>query len=72
MKRVDEAIAAEADGFASFVEQREEKRFERFRIATRDGVAVAFYRRVDSTPSRGTRRCSRCCSMRNRPDGGRR
>jgi hypothetical protein len=49
MKRMDEAIAAAADGLASSVEQREGKRFERFRVAARDGVAVAFYRRVDLT-----------------------
>jgi hypothetical protein len=44
---MDEALAAAADGAAAEVEEIERKRFERLRIATRDGVAIAFYRRVD-------------------------
>jgi len=47
MGLMDAALAAEADNLASTVEQLEGKRFDRVRIATRDGVAVAFYRRVD-------------------------
>jgi hypothetical protein len=41
----------EADVVASEVEHREGKRFERMRIATREGIAVAFYRRVDVASS---------------------
>jgi hypothetical protein len=48
---MDGALAAEADGAASEVEEIERKRFERVRVATRDGVAVAFYRPVDVAPS---------------------
>jgi hypothetical protein len=48
---MNERLAAEADGLVSEVEQREEKRFERVRIATRDGVAVAFYRDVEAIGS---------------------
>jgi hypothetical protein len=48
---MNEGLAAEADSVASEVEQREGKRFERVRIATRDGVAVAFYRDVGATGS---------------------
>jgi hypothetical protein len=51
MNRMNEGLAAEADGVVSEVEQREGKRFERVRIATRDGVAVAFYRDVEATGS---------------------
>jgi hypothetical protein len=47
MTRMDDALAEAADGAASDVEEIEGKRFERVRVATRDGVAVAFYRRVD-------------------------
>jgi hypothetical protein len=46
---MDEALAAAADGAAAEVEEIERKRFERVRVATRDGVAVVFYRRVDLT-----------------------
>lgn len=49
MTRMDEALAAASDAAASEVEAIEGKRFERVRVATRDGVAVAFYRRVDVT-----------------------
>jgi hypothetical protein len=49
---MEEALAAEADGLVRFVARREGKRFERFRVVTHDGIAVAFYRRVDSTSSR--------------------
>jgi hypothetical protein len=48
---MDEALAAAADAAASEVEEIEGKRFERVRVVTRDGVAVAFYRRVDVTLS---------------------
>jgi hypothetical protein len=48
---MDEALGAEADGAASEIEAIEGKRFERVSVATRDGVAVAFYRRVDLTPA---------------------
>jgi hypothetical protein len=51
MTRMGEALAAAADAAASEVEVIEGKRFERVRIVTRDGVAVAFYRRVDVTLS---------------------
>jgi hypothetical protein len=47
MNRMDKALAAEADGAASEIEQREGKRFERVRLAMHVGVAVAFYRRAD-------------------------
>jgi hypothetical protein len=42
MTRMGEALAAAADAAASEVEVIEGKRFERVRIVTRDGVAVAF------------------------------
>jgi hypothetical protein len=48
---MDEALAAAADAAASEVEEIEGKRFERVRVVTRGGVAVAFYRRVDVTLS---------------------
>jgi hypothetical protein len=51
MTCMDEALAAAADAAASEVEEIEGKRFERVRVVTRDGVAVAFYRRVDVTLS---------------------
>jgi hypothetical protein len=44
---VDDPIALEADAFVAFLERTERKRFELLRIATQDGVAVAFYRRTD-------------------------
>jgi hypothetical protein len=46
-----DALAAEADRVASEVEQGEGKRFLRVRVATRDGVAVAFYHGVEATES---------------------
>lgn|SRR5512132_488733 len=51
MTRMDEALAAAADAAASDVEEIEGKRLKRVRVVTRDGVAVAFYRRVDLTPT---------------------
>ena len=44
---MDRDLAEAADVVASEFEQQEGKSFERVRIATRDGVAVAFYRRTD-------------------------
>src|SRR4029450_5198196 len=48
MEPMHAAIAAAADGLALLVERRMGTRLERFHVATRDGVALAFYRRVDS------------------------
>jgi hypothetical protein len=48
---VDEAIAAEADAFASFCLEGDVTRFRRVRVAEGDGVAVVSYR-ADS-PSGG-------------------
>lgn len=50
MNHMEGDLAVAADVAASEVEQLEGKRFERVRIATREGVAVAFYRRVDVAP----------------------
>jgi hypothetical protein len=47
MRRMDDALATEADSVASEVERREGRRIERLRIAAHGGVAVAFYRRAD-------------------------
>jgi hypothetical protein len=47
MRRMDAPLAAEADIVAAEVERTEGWRFERLRVATRDGVAVAFYRGVE-------------------------
>jgi hypothetical protein len=52
MNHMDGELAAEADGVASVVGVLEGKHFERVRIATRNGIAVAFYRRVDVASSR--------------------
>ena len=48
---MDEALTGAADAAASEVEEIVGKRVQRVRVVTRDGVAVAFYRRVDVTLS---------------------
>jgi hypothetical protein len=48
---VDESLAAEAEVVAAEVERTEGQRFERLRIVTRDGIALAFYRRADGIRS---------------------
>ena len=48
---MDEGLAAEADVVAAEVERAQRQRFEWLRIATREGIAVAFYRRTDVTRS---------------------
>jgi hypothetical protein len=48
-----DAVASEADAFMAMIERAEGKRFRLLRIAAQDGVAVAFYRRIDGTDSDG-------------------